>query len=831
MSMDLMVQHASANIADIAGRAADDLLGLPLIELMPSASIHDIRDRLQSLSPGEGSERLFGIDLFGNGETFDLAIHLTGHTIVIDIERAAAPLGNGGMLIKNMVARIERRADLASLYNEAVRQLRAVTGFDRVMLYRFNRDNAGTVIAEAVRPNMEPFLGLNYPATDIPRQARALYVRNLTRIIADVAAETVPVVPGVDPEGKPLDLSLSMTRAVSPIHIEYLTNMGVGASFSISIVIGGKLWGLFALHHYEARHLPMELRTFLELFGQILALVIEGRLAKAERDNELQAHAMHDRVVGRLISTAPGVDELIDFAGEFRDLIEADGFAVWAGGESHTVGTCPFPDDLPGIARFLNRAAASRIYATDELGTVYPAAADFVDRAAGLLAIPISRVPRDYLIFFRREIVETVTWAGDPGSKTMASGPNGPRLTPRKSFDAWKETVRGRSKTWTALERQSAEALRVAILEVLLRVNEEQERVQVQATQRQELLIAELNHRVRNILGLVRAVVLQSRAGASSVDEFAAIIGGRIQALARAHDQITDASYADQSLTDLIRTEAEAYVADKATRVLTDGPPVMVNAKAFSTLALVFHEMVTNSAKYGALSDSRGTVEIAWRLDDADWCVIDWAERNGPAVSPPSRRGFGSTIIERSIPHELGGEAVLDWRLDGLRATFRLPASAFSRGVSQTDDTPEAASGRASVATPLAALDGRMVLVVEDNMIMALDAEQILLEGGVAGVHTAMSVSDALRILTLEPIDVALLDVNLGRETTLSMVAPLNDKAIPYVFVTGYGEAIGLPQEAVPGTETIKKPYVAKDVLAALSRALARTGTGKPAAG
>ncbi|MCF3932559.1 GAF domain-containing protein [Acuticoccus sp. M5D2P5] len=820
VSMDWMVQHVSANLGEIVGRAAEDCLGLPLQEILPGSSIHAIRDRLQGLAPGEGSERIFGIDLFGHGQRFDLAVSISGHSIVIEAEPFVPSPINSGTLVKTMIGRIERCSTLGALYNEAVRQLRAVTGFDRVMLYRFAPDGSGNVIGESARSGLEPFLGLNYPATDIPAQARRLYVKNRSRIIADVNGDTIPVVPGIDPHGEVLDLSLSVTRAVSPIHIEYLSNMGVGASFSISIVIGGELWGLFALHHYAPRRLSMELRSTLELFGQIVALVIEGRRAKEMREVEEAARELHDKVVGRLVSTSPSPDELVDFAGDFREMIPSDGFAVWSEGHVRSVGTCPFADDMPGLARFLNRAAASRVYATDEISAVYPKADEFAHRAAGLLAIPISRTPRDYLIFFRRELVETVTWAGDPSQKETTFGPNGPRLTPRKSFEAWQETVRGRSAPWTASERKSAEALRVAIMEVLLRFNEESQRLRDVASQRQELLIAELNHRVRNILALIRAVVLQSRGSASSIGDFATIIGGRIQALARAHDQITDSAFAARSLEDLVRTEAQAYVGEKAGRFMLTGPPILVNAEAFSTIALVVHEMVTNSAKYGALSDSLGVVNVDWRIDDNACCTIDWRESGGPPVQAPSRRGFGSAIIERSIPHELGGEATLSWRLTGLEARFVLPSNVVSLGTSNAAPSPPPAPK----VPPTEAIAGLTALLVEDNMIMALDAEQFLLDGGIARVFTAMSLSDAMRIVMEEHIDVAMLDVNLGNETSFPLIEPLNQKGVPYVFATGYGETLTLPDEAAPGTPSIKKPYSAATVMEMLARVAKRTG-------
>ncbi|MEX6507029.1 HWE histidine kinase domain-containing protein [Jiella sp. M17.18] len=825
-SMDWLVQHVSANVADYLGRAPDDLLGEPLSGILPRASLHAIRGRLQVLAPNDGSERIFGLDLLGNGRLFDVAIHISGNSIVIEAEPASEDRAvNPGTLVKSMIGRIQRCETLDQIYNESVRQLRAVTGFDRAMLYRFADSGSGNVVAESVGRGFEPFLGLNYPASDIPRQARTLYIRNQIRIIADVDAETVPVVPAINPEGEPLDLSLSLLRAVSPIHIEYLKNMGVSASFSISIVIDGKLWGLFALHNYSARHVPMEIRSTTELFGQVVSLVIEGRLAKELRQAEEIARDLHDKVVGRLISTTPSIDELFDFAHDFRELIPCDGFAIWADGTARTVGTCPFPDDFPALARFLNRAAASKVYASDELAAVYPKANDFADRAAGLIAIPISRTPRDYLMFFRKEIVQSVTWAGNPEKKDAVYGPNGPRLTPRKSFEAWQETVRGKSRSWGPSELKAAEALRVSILEVLLRFNEENERQRTLATQRQELLIAELNHRVRNILSLMRALVVQSRAGARSVEDFSAIIGGRIQALARAHDQITDDSYSAQSLRSIVQTEVEAYIGHKASRVALNGPEVMVDAKAFSTLALVFHEMVTNSAKYGALSDSLGSVSVDWAVDANDCCEIRWQERDGPPVAPPTRRGFGSTIIERSIPHDLGGKVEIDYRLAGLKARFTLPPTVFHI-------TAEAAQADASnLSNPMeparvsngnSSLNGLTALVVEDNMIISLDAEQLLLDNGLSKVFSAMSVADAKEILEAESVDVALLDVNLGNETSFSLIGPLNSKGVPYVFVTGYGEKLDLPDEADARVEAIKKPFAPDQVLAAVSRAAAR---------
>nr|WP_306228957.1 HWE histidine kinase domain-containing protein [Aurantimonas sp. CSK15Z-1] len=832
VSMDWLVQHVSSNVGEFLDVDPETMPGEPLTAFLPPNAIHALRGRLQLLTSSDSTERLYDFQLVPGKPRFDIAIHVSGASVIVEAEYASKEALNPGALVKSMTARVQKTESLEGLFRECVRQLRAVTGFDRVMLYRFAGDGSGEVVAESVRSGIDSFNGLRYPATDIPRQARQLYVRNQIRIIADVNAEAVPVLPALNPDGGVLDLSLSVLRSVSPIHIEYLKNMGVGASLSISIVIDGQLWGLFALHHYTARHLPLELRSATELFGQMVSLIIEGRLYKERRQLEDAARQLHDRFLARVMATTANIEALADFSDELRDIIACDGFAVWLKGEMRLFGQCPTVEEISALTRFLNRAAASRIYTSDRLTEVYPPAEDFTSRAAGVLAIPVSRTPRDYLLFFRKEIVQTVSWAGNP-EKPVAWGPNGPRLSPRKSFETWKETVHGQALGWTDSEIKAAEALRVTILEVLLRFSEEAERARSQANERQELLIAELNHRVRNILSLIRALIAQSKPGVESVDEFARIIGGRIQALARAHDQITSEDFSRVSLPDIVQTEVSAYIGQKASRVHLKGPDVLIEPSAFSTLALVFHELVTNSAKYGALSDSTGEIAVDWTIDDNGGCRIEWRERGGPAVTPPRRRGFGSTIIERAIPHDLGGEAELRYLLAGLQATFVLPPNVFKLRTAGDAATGRAASdlreARMAEVNRHLSLSGMSALIVEDNMIIALDAEQLMIEQGMAAVFIASSVTEARKIIADEAIDLALLDVNLGAETSFPLVPNLLAKSIPFIFVSGYGDSLDLPPEAEHASR-IKKPFNKDQLLSAIYQVQQRGPDAEPGA-
>ncbi len=274
---------------------------------------------------------------------------------------------------------------------------------------------------------------------------------------------------------------------------------------------------------------------------------LETREREASIAYETRAHQIQERLIEAAASHEHSQRAIADFIGDYRKMIECDGIAIWSNDEITLSGETPTEREVKDLVGFINRTSPGRICASAEIGKIYASGELFRDRAAGFLAIPISRTPRDCLIFFRREILRKVNWAGAPG-KVYASGPLGPRLTPRKSFELWQETVHGQSAPWSSAELQIAEGLRVTLLEVILQLADLAARERKGAQERQELMIAELNHRVRNILSLVRGLVTQSKDTAGSIEEFSSVLGGRIQALARAHDQITSLNWAPVAL-------------------------------------------------------------------------------------------------------------------------------------------------------------------------------------------------------------------------------------------------------------------------------------------
>lgn len=813
VTTDWIVARVSANISDFIGRTPDEMIGRPLAEFFPPLALHDLRNRVGLLRGVDSVERLFACELLKDTR-FDIAVHISGSNIIIEAEVGdEAPKDTTGT-VRSMIARLDQTADFNTFYREGARQVRALLGYDRVMVYKFDADGSGEVVGEACKAGIGSFKGLHYPASDIPQQARALYLRNLLRVITDVNATSVKITPEVDEFGKPLDLSLSMLRSVSPIHIEYLKNMGVGASLSISIVVEGTLWGLFACHHYSPRIPSFQARSVSELFAQMFAMRLESRERRAVVEYERRARDISDQLLGAVASDETLLKDPDWLADILTHTIPADGVGVWINGSYAFSGVTPSTDLFRKIVRALNGTAAGKVFATDQMTTLVAGSAEESSAVAGLLAIPISRSPRDYVVLFRTEMIRSVRWAGDP-HKPVMYGPNGPRLTPRESFAEWKELVEGRSKPFTASELRVAETLRATLIEVVLRLADEAAVERHQASARQELLIAELNHRVRNILGVIRGLIRQSQPDEGAVKDFVKVVDGRIHALARAHNQITDDHWGPAPLQALIDAEVAA-IPGGADRVRGGGPPVLLNPQAYSAMALVMHELVTNSTKYGSLSDE-GFVEVSWHRNSSRDLVVAWRENDGPAVVPPQRKGFGTTIIERSVPYDLGGTVDVRYRETGFEADFCIPARHVSEPKSFAGPAIKFARPSTSHPTepPPKFLAHRSVLLVEDSLIISLDAEDILVRLGADSVTIHATTQGALDYLEAATPSIAVLDINLGDRTSFPVADRLLELGIPFIFASGYGEQASLPMEHRE-RQVLQKPYTLENMARAL---------------
>jgi light-regulated signal transduction histidine kinase (bacteriophytochrome) len=341
VTADWLVARASANLHDFIGLAPEAVFGRPLVEIFSESAVHAIRNRVTLLRGLDAVERLFNLPLTPAGPAFDVAVHFSAGTVVIEAEPAVVEEMEASAMVRAMIARVGQTDSFANFLREGARQVRALTGFDRVKVYRFDEHGSGEVIAESLRPGVESFLGLHYPASDIPPQARKLYLRSIFRVIADVNGVPVPVLPALDAKGEALDLSLSVLRAVSPIHIEYLKNMGVDASLSISIIADGKLWGLFACHHYSPRLPSFAYRTAAELFGQMFSLMLESRERREAAEYETRARIATDRLMATVAQDAQLLANTQWLGDMIFDIIPADGVGVCLDGTMALTGFAP----------------------------------------------------------------------------------------------------------------------------------------------------------------------------------------------------------------------------------------------------------------------------------------------------------------------------------------------------------------------------------------------------------------------------------------------------------------------------------------------------------
>ena len=806
------VLRHSANAADMLGLTGD-LNDRPLVDLIGAQAVHDLRNALL-IAPRGRSAVLLGHPV-QSGRCFDVAVHQSGAGAILEFEPAgppAEPLHRA----RELIGRISEIYDIDQFISRSARIAHALLGYDRVMIYRFEADGAGKVVSETRRPDLESFLGQYFPASDIPAQARELYLRNTLRVISDVDAPRVPILPEIDAEGEPLDLSLAHLRSVSPIHCEYLRNMGVAASMSISVIVEGRLWGLIACHHYVPRILTMSERIASELFGQFFSLHLHALKQKRSLHDAQEARRRLDRFL-RLASEGLEIETVLrESLTDFRNLLHCDGAGLWFGGRWSAVGVTPPPEAIPDLAGMVGRKAEGTVWSTHALSRHFPPALDYQGEASGLLAVPLSQSPRDWLFFFRKEIIQTLSWAGNP-EKTYQSGALGDRLTPRKSFAIWKQTVERQAQPWTQSDIDIAEATRAATVEVVLRHNEAMAEERNRAEFRQRMLNEELNHRVKNILAVIRSLVGHPVQQGRSLEEHVESLRGRIQALAFAHDQVARGGDGGR-LSDLVGAELGPYRGQGG--VLFRGPEVWLDSRSFSVMALVLHELATNAAKYGALSVEGGRLDLLWRDVRGD-VEIEWRERGGPPVARPDRTGFGTALIDRSIPYDLGGESAVRFEPEGLVARFLLPRK-------HVTITPEVEPDRG--ATPTAAPpasdrlpEGLRVLLLEDQLLIAMDAESMLGDAGAAVTTTSTLAEIRARLREGSP-DVAVLDVNIGQDTSLPVAEELVRRGVSFVFATGYGEDGLVRGFDVP---VVRKPYDRDSLVAAIHRAIgSRAGTG-----
>ncbi|WP_375489134.1 SpoIIE family protein phosphatase [uncultured Jatrophihabitans sp.] len=468
---ELVITQVSANTVDLLGVPAEQVLDGPLAGLVGNQAAQTIERAVATFGALHDRNPLeLTLDVRGESFVLDAILHREpGGILFVELENAYGPrpfsFPNTYQAVRGAVGELNRAASLNELYQITATAVRDLTGFDRVMVYRYDHEYNGEVVAEAKREDLNPFLGLHYPASDIPAQARALYEKNWIRLISDVDYTPAPLVPAVNPmTGQPLDLTFSTLRSVSPIHVEYLQNMGVGASMSISLLREGKLWGLIACHHYSGPHLPpYGTRAAAEFLGSTLSLRLVDRAQDELLHERIAAQAMLAKLTTGLYDESESIVSALLGAPDLLDLVAADAVAVSMQGRVQTRGEVPSPQVLEEIVAWAV-AADEEVVATDCLARTLPHVSVDPQLAAGALAIVLPG--GQYAIWLRAEARRAVDWGGDPHNKALAvQEGNDFRISPRRSFERWREIVELRSQPWTVGERDAAGQLRRHLVE------------------------------------------------------------------------------------------------------------------------------------------------------------------------------------------------------------------------------------------------------------------------------------------------------------------------------------------------------------------------------
>jgi chemotaxis family two-component system sensor kinase Cph1 len=469
-----VISYISENISPFIDKSPQSRLGRPVDELLADLSVRDFplgfAHILSLVHVNKGGEMGNPYFLKLNDEPFTLIINQAGVEQIMEFEPELHDHNiDLHAMISRPLSRILAGKNLQSLLQNAADEIKNVIQYDRVMIYKFGEDGHGEVVSEAKKESLDPLLGLHYPASDIPKQARALYKLNLTRIIADVNSQTSSIIT-FKPAEAALDLTHSELRAVSPIHIQYLKNMGVASSFSISLIVNKKLWGLIACHNYTPQFINYKLRDASKIIGQVVSSALEFR----QEEEIIQASAAFQLVADAMAGYIEKEDDittaLTGHDSTIKDIISASGAVLVFDRKTTRMGITPESSQIDELVQWVIREMADALYLTNRLPEVFHPARNYSLIGSGIMACMLSRELGEIIIWFRPEKIEKVTWAGNP-AKPVDEKPSGDLLaiSPRKSFEKWTEIVKNTSEEWSKADIANVIKVREQIISAINR--------------------------------------------------------------------------------------------------------------------------------------------------------------------------------------------------------------------------------------------------------------------------------------------------------------------------------------------------------------------------
>lgn len=470
------VVQSSDNVERLLGWNHQEMIGKPITQWLSAMDLEKIQNCLhhdfQYINP-------LAVEV--NQKQWELIVHENEGFVFLEFEPQRSPQGNNNFLqfyhlTKKAVDAMQASQNLQELADLIVEQVRAITGFSRVMVYRFAPDGSGQVLAESKQESLESFQGLHYPSTDIPEPARRLYQLNYIRLIPDIQepGATLPVHPTT---GEAFDLSYANLRSVSPIHVEYLENMGVRASMSISLIHDNRLWGLIACHNYtEPHYLPYSVRTACEFLGKVMSIHLVTKADREDLEHNLILKQRLSEMFQHLSQVSPSGDlrsPLCDRIEQLKTLVNAGGITIHLQDTQVSNGKIPTPAQITELMEWVKTQTNDNIFHCDRLPHRFPPAQEYADVASGIMVLFLSHITNSHIIWFRPEVPQLVNWGGNPEKSGILEEDGSITLSPRRSFDLWKQTVMGQSSPWLPCEIQQTQELRNFLVDIIFKNNYE----------------------------------------------------------------------------------------------------------------------------------------------------------------------------------------------------------------------------------------------------------------------------------------------------------------------------------------------------------------------
>ncbi|MBP2001350.1 diguanylate cyclase (GGDEF)-like protein/PAS domain S-box-containing protein [Paenibacillus shirakamiensis] len=493
---DYCIVQCSANAEDFLRISIQELMGRPLASLLGEDQLERIMKTEFRVDPLKLHYMHIDVEVGGVATQFYGILHESEGLIVLELENAEPESGFAEFhdfeWIQSFFTKMKQAHNRYEASQMAAEQVKGILDYDRVMVYEFDEAWNGKVIGESKEEGLEPYLGHHYPASDIPKQARELYLRNWLRTIVDVNYIPVKVVPTLNPmTDQPLNLSLSILRSVSPLHIEYLKNMGVNATMTISLIHNNKLWGLITCHHYSPKYIPHRLRNLCNFLGSFFSSELYQRQQLDDYQSELHLKNLSNRL-SRIFIGNTAASVIIEQVDKQQDLVlevmNASGAALLYHGQLLLMGDTPSAVQVKDLSVWMAEQSDNLIYHTSKLSLEYAPAEAYKSKASGAVYLALSQDHENYMIWFRPEVLQIVNWAGDP-AKAVIQEEDGIRLSPRKSFEKWRQVVEASSLPWKAKELRVLPDLKTIVLqqtENQLRHAEEQAQINLRVSRENE---------------------------------------------------------------------------------------------------------------------------------------------------------------------------------------------------------------------------------------------------------------------------------------------------------------------------------------------------------